>query len=70
MLRERGVLGKGNPQALLDTMLFLCGIHFALHSGEEHRSLQLVQFELVIPEEGCARLIYMENYSKNNQGGL
>jgi hypothetical protein len=70
LLWERGLLGEGNPQALLDTVLFLCGIHFALRSGEEHRSLQLAQFELVIPKEGCAHLIYTENYSKNNQGGL
>ena len=70
LLWEGGLLGEENPQALLDTMLFLCGIHFALRSGEEHRSLQLSQFELVVPKEGCARLIYTENYSKNNQGGL
>ena len=70
LLWERGLLGEQNPQALLDTMLFLCGIHFVLCSGEEHRSLQLSQIELVVPEEGCAHLIYMEKYSKNNQGGL
>ena len=52
-------------------MLFLCGIHFALHSGEEHHSLQLSQFELIVPKDGgSARLVYTENYSKNNQGGL
>lgn len=70
LLWERGLLGEENPKALLDTMLFLCGIHFALRSGEEHRSLQLSQFELVVPENGNARFIYTENYSKNNQGGL
>jgi hypothetical protein len=62
LLWERGL---GNPQALLDTVLFLYGIHFALRSGDEHRSLQLAQFEL-----GCARLIYTENYSKNSEGGI
>ena len=64
----KGCLGEDNPQALLDTILFPCGIHFALCSGKEHRSLQLPQFELhvVIPEEGCVHLIYTENYS----GGL
>ena len=51
-------------------MLYLCGIHFALRSGEEHRSLQLSQFQLVCPTDGTPHLIYTENYSKNNQGGL
>ena len=63
MLWERGLLGEDNPQALLDTILFLCGIHFALHSSEEHRSLQLSQLELVIPE-GCAHLIYSVTQKK------
>ena len=39
LLWERGLLGEDKPQALLDTIFFLCGIHFALHSGEEHPSL-------------------------------
>jgi hypothetical protein len=29
-LWEKGVLGADNLQTLLDTLLFLCGIHFAL----------------------------------------
>ena len=37
-------LSEQDPHTLLDTMLFLCGIHFALRSGEEHRSLHLSQF--------------------------
>ena len=48
------MLGDSTPQVLLDTMLYLCGIHFALRSGEEHRSLQLSQFELICPPEGLA----------------
>ena len=67
---EKGALGDSTPQVLLDTMLYLCGIHFALRSGEEHRSLQLSQFQLVCPTDGTPHLIYTEKYSKNNQGGL
>ena len=69
-MRERGLLSVSTPQVLLDTMLFLSGLHFALRSGEEHRSLKLSQFELVSAADGCKSLIYTENYSKNNQGGL
>ena len=54
LLWEKGLLGDGTPQVLLNTMVYLCGIHFAPQSGEEHRSLQLSQFELVCPPDGCA----------------
>lgn len=64
------MLGDSTPQVLLDTMLLLCGIHFALRHGEEHCSLQPSQFELICPPDGHAHLIYTENFSKNNQGGL
>ena len=69
-LWERGALGEHDPQTLLDTMLFLCGIHFALRSGQEHCNLRLSQFEVQNSEEGSDCLIYTENTSKNNQGGL
>lgn len=65
LLWEKGFLGDSTPHILLDTMLYLCGIHFALRSGEEHRSLQLSQLELVSRPDGTAHLIYTENFSKN-----
>ena len=70
MLWEKGVLGESDPQTLLDTVLFLCGIHFALRSGQEHRSLKRSQFELQTDEDGSSFLLYTENTSKNYQGGL
>ena len=70
ILWDKGILGCSTPQVLLDTMLFLCGLHFALRSGEEHRGLLLSQFELKCPPDGNDHLIYTENTSKNNQGGL
>ena len=66
---EKGVLGDSDLQTLLDTLLFLCGIHFTLRSGQEHRSLKLSQFELQTDEDGSSFLLCTE-ITKNNQGGL
>ena len=69
-LWEQGLLGDSTPQTLIDSLLFLCGINFALRSGQEHRSLQVTQIELVVPPNVAPYVIYTENYSKNNAGGL
>ena len=68
---EKGVLGDGNPQTLIDTLIYLIGIYFALRSGDEHRSLTFSQIEIVTPINGePSYLIYTENVSENNSGGL
>ena len=59
-------LGDHSSQVLLDTMLYLCGICFAMRSGEEHRNLKITQFQLVKPKGSPSHLIYYENYSKYN----
>ena len=50
-LWEQGLLGDtcSSSQTLVDTLLFLCGMHFAYRSGQEHRSLQVMQIEVVEP---------------------
>ena len=70
LLWDKGQLGDHSPQTLLDTMIYLIGIHFALRSGQEHRDLQTTQFEVVNPTDAEPYLIYTENVSKNNPGGL
>ena len=65
------LLGECSPQALLDTMLFLCGMYFALRSGQEHRNLVMSQIKIVEPTNGSPSYIaYTENVSKNHSDGL
>ena len=70
LLWEKGLLGNDSPQVLLDTMIFLCGLDLSLRSGKEHRDLAWDQIELVEPPDAPPFLLYTENVSKNNSGGL
>ena len=69
-LWNMGLLGDGSSQILMDTMVFLCGIYFALRSGKEHRSLTIEQLEIVEETGRCAYVVYTENVAKNNTGGF
>ena len=53
-------------------MIFMCGLYFALRSGAEHRNLRHnpSQITLFEPPGQRAYLRYVEDVSKNNQGGL
>ena len=52
-------------------MVFLCGMYFALRSGQEHRDLQFNQIELIEPPDNSPPyLVYTENISKNNTAGM
>ena len=72
LLWSTGQLGHHTPQALVDTVFFMCGIYFALRSGHEHRALRFhpSQIELVERPDQRAFLRYTEDLSKNNPGGL
>ena len=43
---------------------------FALRSGKEHRDLQFNQIELIESTDVTPYLVYIENISKNNEGGI
>ena len=72
ILWQIGLLGKYSPQALVDTMLFMNGIYFALRSGKEHRQLRADPCQITAHERPSTHpyLKYVEDVSKNRPGGL
>ena len=72
LLWEKGLLGDKTAQSLLDTIIFLCGLFFALRSGKEYCQLRRspCQIRLVEREGQRAYLEYTEDLSKNHLGGL
>ena len=41
LLWSKNLLGAHSPQTLLDTLVHLCGMYFALRNVKEHRDLKL-----------------------------
>ena len=74
-LWECGALGESDPTILLYTVFYLIGVHFALRSGSEHRRLRFKNPQIIYVDADKdknlpCRLIYTEDVSKTNQGGL
>ena len=69
ILWEKGILGNSSPQVLLDTMVYKCGVFFALRNGQELRDLQFSQFKLT-EKESHKFIVYTENVSNNRPGGI
>ena len=69
-LWSNNVLGSTSPQVLLNTVIYMCGVYFALRSGKEHRDLQFDQIRIEATPSGKRCIKYTENASKNNPGGL
>ena len=71
LLWSKGLLGDHSPRSLVNTMVYMCGLFFALRSGDEHRRLRykLCQIE-VVEDTKRPYLIYREDISKNHPGGV
>jgi len=72
LLWRKKLLGDATPQSLLDTVVFMNGLFFALRSGKEHRQLRFDPPQIKVVENDGERsyLIYTEDISKNRPGGL
>ena len=69
-LWKKGVMGAHTGCSLVDTILFMCGIYFALRSGQEHRASTFSPSQIEEWPGEKAFLRYTEDVSKNHQGGL
>ena len=72
LMWESKVLGDHCSQSLLNTMIYMNGLYFALRSGEEHRSLRRSSCQIEVVERPGERayLVHREDIAKNHPGGL
>ena len=75
VLWSLGLLGTFNPEVLLNTLVYLIGLHCALHAGKEHRVLRSMpfnsQFQYLRDSEGQVFIRFSEDIGlKTNKGGL
>jgi len=63
LLWSKGLLGDDSPQVLLNTMVYMIGLYFALQRSKEHRELRFSpsQIELVEREGEWPYLFYTED---------
>ena len=74
-LWSSGLLGTYNPQVLLQTVVYMLGLHCALRAGKEHRSLRRIPFEsqfvFKTDSSGIEFIRYTEDFGlKTHKGGL
>ena len=72
ILWQKGILGDHTPESLVNTMVYMNGLYFALRGGTEHRNLQHNPSQIRLIEKLGERpyLMYTEDVSKNHPGGL
>jgi hypothetical protein len=59
-LWEMGLLGDSDPSTLLNTMIYVLGLHFALRGRDEHRRLRSSQLTVRAAHDGRRYLEYRE----------
>ena len=62
---QKGVLGDHNPESLVNTMVYMNRLYFALHEWSEHRSLRHKPSQIQLIGE-YPYLMYTENVSKSS----
>ena len=71
---KSGVLGDDTPEKLVNTLLYLVGMHFALWAHNEYKALKVGAFSQlkikVDPESQLWYLEYNEHRAKNHQCGI
>lgn len=74
LLWQRNILGSANAQQLLDTMVYMVGLNFALQTCQEHRNLRIGEHSQLMLKtsrvDGKRYLQYREDISKCVTGGL
>lgn len=73
ILWGKDLLGSNTPTKMLDTLVFSFGLNFALSAGQEHRNLHrgpMSQLQIKTDQDGTQYLLYTEDVSKTNSGGL
>ena len=71
-LWSSGTLGDHSPTSLLNTIFYMCGVYFAVRSGQENCQLRHSPCQIEVVEKPGERsyLLYTEDISKHNQGGI
>ena len=70
-LWAKNILGEDSRTQLVETLVYLFGLHFALRGGKEHRRLRCVNPQIACFEVQSKKYLeYTEGISKTNAGGL
>lgn len=69
-LWSTGLLGSDSPKKLLETLIYLLGLHLGLRACSEHKALEYERQIKLVVTNGVEYLEYVEGVSKNKSYGL